>query len=400
MTAYPAAKLKKAIRYIRGITFKPTDKVETDSPNAVICTRTKNIQQSFDDSDLIAVTKSFVKRDEQYLRTKDILISSANSWNLVGKCVQVPELNYTATAGGFISIVRADEKLVDADYLYRWLSSGPIQHKVRSCSRQTTNISNLSTEQFLDLEISLPPLPEQRRIAAILDKADAIRRKRQESIKLTEDLLRSTFLDMFGDPESNAKSWHIQKLESLLLMPLRNGLSPSSSGTVEGKVLTLSAITRDKFLPDMVKSAKFAARNDSSKFVDLKDFLICRGNGNISLMGKGRFPSADLSDTYFPDTMIAARIDTKQITKPFLESVWSTDLVRKQLEQSARTTNGTHKINQTSLNNIRIINPPIELQEKYVQAEKHIHKLHSNMDDLEYDNLFNSLVQRAFKGEL
>lgn len=56
-------------------------------------------------------------------------------------------------------------------------------------------------------EIPLPPLPEQKRISAILDKADAIRRKRQQAIQLADDLLRSVFLDMFGDPVTNSKTW-------------------------------------------------------------------------------------------------------------------------------------------------------------------------------------------------
>ena len=62
---------------------------------------------------------------------------------------------------------------------------------------------------------SLPPLPEQRRIAAILDKADAIRRKRQEAIRLTDQFLRSAFLEMFGDPASNRKGFPRVKLSDL-----------------------------------------------------------------------------------------------------------------------------------------------------------------------------------------
>lgn len=64
-------------------------------------------------------------------------------------------------------------------------------------------------------EIPLPPLAEQRRIAAILDKADALRRKAQHALDLTDDLIRSTFLDMFGDPVTNPKGWPLRKIEKL-----------------------------------------------------------------------------------------------------------------------------------------------------------------------------------------
>jgi len=70
-----------------------------------------------------------------------------------------------------------------------------------------TGVPTLNRNNIHGIEVSLPPLPEQRRIAAILDKADAIRRKREEGIRLTEELLRSTFLEMFGDPATNSKAW-------------------------------------------------------------------------------------------------------------------------------------------------------------------------------------------------
>lgn len=65
------------------------------------------------------------------------------------------------------------------------------------------------------LKIPLPPLEEQKRIAAILDKADAIRRKRQKAIALTDTLLKSVFLDMFGDPVTNPKGWEVSPLIEL-----------------------------------------------------------------------------------------------------------------------------------------------------------------------------------------
>jgi type I restriction enzyme S subunit len=77
--------------------------------------------------------------------------------------------------------------------------------------------------------VPLPPLAEQRRIAAILDKADALRRKRQEAIALTEQLLRSTFLEMFGDPVTNPKRWPTRPvLETLMAVDHDGEHSPSS----------------------------------------------------------------------------------------------------------------------------------------------------------------------------
>ena len=190
---------------IRGITFKPTDKCEVGDADSVVCMRTKNVQVTLDEDDLIAVPRSLVAGDKKMLRRGDVLVSSANSWNLVGKCCSVPELRYPATAGGFISILRPTNGTLDSDYLYRWFSSGDVQATVRSLANQTTNISNLSHKRTMQLEIPLPPLAEQKRIAGILDAADALRAKRREALAQLDSLLQASFVDLFGDPVTNPK---------------------------------------------------------------------------------------------------------------------------------------------------------------------------------------------------
>ncbi|MEX8504773.1 restriction endonuclease subunit S [Leptothrix ochracea] len=188
--------LGDVVEFIRGITFKPDDVVLPEQSGAVVCMRTKNIQEELDESDLIAVPQEFVKRDDLYLQEGDVLISSANSWNLVGKVAMVPALPYKATAGGFIAIVRAKPGKADPRFLYHWLASEKSQAAIRACGRQTTNISNLSIPQFLALAIAIPDLREQQRIVAILDKADSLRRKRQEAIRLADDFLQASYLEL------------------------------------------------------------------------------------------------------------------------------------------------------------------------------------------------------------
>lgn len=188
--------------FIRGITFKPHELIDASDPDAVVCMRTKNIQADLDQRDLIAVPSRLVRQEQKLLRAGDILISSANSWELVGKCSFVPELPYRATAGGFIAIVRPKSK-THPRFLYHWLNSPKTQHVIRHMGRQTTNISNLDVNRFKEIELPAFDFEEQRRIAEILDKADVIRRKREQALTLADDFLRSVFLEMFGDPVTN-----------------------------------------------------------------------------------------------------------------------------------------------------------------------------------------------------
>ena len=204
-----AVRLGDHAKLIRGITFKPVDKCDPRDEGAVVCMRTKNVQATLDASDLIAVPSSLSKNPEKMLSAGDILVSSANSWNLVGKCCQVPRLQYPSTAGGFISILRPKTEKLESSYLYRWFSSDVVQRKLRSFANQTTNISNLDHKRTLELQIPLPPLAEQKRIAGILDAADALRAKRREALAQLDTLLQSTFLDMFGDPVTNPMGWEV-----------------------------------------------------------------------------------------------------------------------------------------------------------------------------------------------
>jgi len=171
---------------------------------------------------------------------------------------------------------------VDVKYVYHYL-------------RQLTFTDAGYSRHFKYLRralIPLPPLDEQRRIAVRLDGVDELRTKRRAALTQLDLLTEAIFLDMFGAPSNN--SWRRVPLESLLERPLRNGVSPSRKGTVRGTVLTLSAVTGHEFAESALKSCIFDRAPNSEHTVDAKDLLICRGNGNLALVGKGYFPSRSL----------------------------------------------------------------------------------------------------------
>jgi len=194
--------LGEVAAFVRGVTFKPEDVGPVSAPGAVACMRTSNVQSELDLSDVWGIRSSLVKRDDQYLREGDVLVSSANSWNLVGKCCRVPELPWAASFGGFVSVLRADQQRVDPRFLYRWFASTRIQTTVRSFGQRTTSISNLNLERCLKLPFPLPPLPEQRRIAEVLDRAEGLRANRRSALAQLDNISQSIFVDLFGDPFS------------------------------------------------------------------------------------------------------------------------------------------------------------------------------------------------------
>ena len=286
---------------------------------------------------------------------------------------------------------------IDLAFLCRVLENYDVTPFVTGTTRGKLTQAGAST-----IPIPLPPLVEQRRITAILDQTEVLRVKRRAALAQFDSLSHAIFLDLFGDPIANQKGWNLIRLQDVLSISLRNGLSPSHSGNVIAKVLTLSAITGGRFDENAWKVSTFQSLPPADQAVDRNDFLICRGNGNIRFVGKGYFPMAHLSDVTFPDTMIAARVSEERIDRHFLQHIWNSSVVRRQIESLARTTNGTYKVNQTMLEGISFICPPIALQREFgfrssaVERLKRVHS--SSLADL--DVLFATLQNRAFRGEL
>ncbi len=267
---------------------------------------------------------------------------------------------------------------------------------------RATTADNFPVEQLKDLRIPIPPIDEQRRIADILDQADEVRAKRRQAGALLDNLTQSIFLDMFGNPSADLIRWPVERFLDQLTQTPRNGLSPSKRGKVEARVLTLFAITGTAFDASAVKISTFEATPPSSKAVDHRDFLVCRGNGNLTLVGHGHFPDKDASDTIFPDTIIAARVSPDSLEREYLEYVWRSDFIRTQIQVGARTTNGTYKINQKTLESIRLPTPPLQVQQDFGRKIREINALKKSQSrQLQgAQELFTSLQARAFRNEL
>ena len=315
-----AVRLGDHAKLIRGITFKPVDKCDPGDEGAVVCMRTKNVQATLDASDLIAVPSRLVKNLEKMLSTGDILVSSANSWNLVGKCCQVPELQYPSTAGGFISILRPKTEKLESSYLYRWFSSGEIQRKLRSFANQTTNISNLDHKKTLELQIPLPPLAEQKRIAGILDAADALRAKRREALAQLDALLQSTFLDMFGDPVTNPKGLDVELLGELISRGPQNGLYKPERNYGSGvRIMRINGfyggVVND---PSTLKRVNVSEQDIEKYGLSESDIVINRVNSRSHLGKSALIPDLGGEPIVFESNMMRLAVDSTRVSPLFM----------------------------------------------------------------------------------
>ena len=254
---------------------------------------------------------------------------------------------------------------------------------------------NLGKSDLLSVKIPLPPLEEQKRIATIVDKADRIRRKRQEAIRLTEELGRSIFLDMFGDPVTNPKGWEIDDLGNVGILDRgkskhRPRNDPSLLGGKYPLIQTGDVANSQGFIQSY--SQTYSEKGLAQSRLWKAGTLCITIAANIADTGILEF------DACFPDSIVGFT-PSISVTTEYVKAWFQffQPILEANAPQSAQK-----NINLAILRKLEIIVPPIEKQKYF---SKLINKLRVDSEkqkqySKEAENLFNSLLQRAFRGEL
>ncbi len=267
-----------------------------------------------------------------------------------------------------------------------------------------TGVPHINLSILKQLPIPLPPLAEQRRIAAILDKADALRRKRQEAIALTEQLLRSTFLEMFGDPSD--AGWPFTTVTKLACGEGAIRTGPFGSQLLHSEfvdegvaVLGIDNVVENDF--------RWGERRfiTEEKFEVLRRYAVHPGDVLITIMGTcGRC-------AIVPDDIPAA-INTKHLccitlapercTPEFLHAYFLFHPVaRTYLAHSAKGAI-MDGLNMGIIKDLPVPIVPLNLQLRFGQAARRITLIRRELEShaRQSDRLFNSLTHRAFTGQL
>ena len=349
------------------------------------------------DGNISSDSMNFIGRDRFDLLSSgkvnlnDILYCLRGS---LGKCAIVRDIEEGAVASSLV-IIRPSKE-VTTNYLYRYLISPIGQAQIKRFDNGSTQ-PNLSAKSVKEFEIPLPPIDEQRRIAAILDKADAVRRKRKNAIALTEDLLRSAFLEMFGDPVTNPKGWARKPLGKVAKFLGGGTPSRKRADYFDGDICWASSkdMSVDVLTDTQEHITEDAIENSSTKLVDQECLLIVVKSKILMR----RLPVARVT------VPICFNQDIKAIVP---DQDWMTRYVHrhllfgeKVLLQQARGAN-TEGLTLDHLRTFPMMMPPQSSIKSFVELDIHLERTTKRNESLlnESDSLFNSLLQRAFQGDL
>lgn len=341
--------------------------------------------------------------DNFKIQNKDILMALSGA--TVGKIAVASDADVGSYINQRVAIIRAKDEIT-ADYLKFFFSGEFLDDLLKNAGGAAQ--PNLSPKQLLLMEIPFPPLAEQRRIASILDQADELHQKRQQAIEKLDQLLQATFIDMFGDPVSNPKGWEVKKL-SELSTKIHSGNTPKggSENYVDQGIIFLRSqnVWKNKVILDDVAYIDAETHSKMMKSSVKHEDLLMTKTGRIntenSSLGRaaiylGEDDSANINGHVYLirikdgfNKYFILRILTLPDYYEYIRSVCVGGIDKRQL-------------NKEHIENFPIIQPPMELQNKFsniVQViESQKPKLLEQLDLAE--NLFKTLQQKAFNGTL
>lgn len=330
------------------------------------------------------------------LEPGDVLFNSTNSPEGVGKSILVPALDEPAVFSNHFLRLRADPQLLDPSYLWRWLQT---QHSVgvfQGMCRQWVNQATIDRARLLSMDVPLPPLEEQRRIAAILDRADAVRAKRRQVLAHLASLPSRRFDEVFA-----GGSWRLVPMGDLIVEQ-QIGLDRRSSEQGAGRAhgyLKMDAITRDGQL-DLTRLTNVdASVDEASKYAIRGGDLLLNTRNSRELVGKS---AVYHGPPHLYNNNLSRIRFSEQVTPQYIHGfLWSLD-GRMQLEARKSGTTSVFAMYAKMFATISVPIPPIEEQIRFTNFVTAIERRQGEarrslaLDD----RLFASLQYRAFRGEL
>lgn len=329
------------------------------------------------------------------LQSQDILFSHINSIDHIGKCAIYEGQPSDLVHGMNLLVLRSESTRIDAKYLLHTLRSRVFRRQLSRIIKPAVNQASLTITDLKTLTIPLPPLEEQKQIAAILDKAGAIRRKREYVIALADEFLRSLFLDTFGDPAHNPKNWPTKKLCELGKVITGNTPPRKQKELYGGGIEWIKSDNLNT--PDHIATRATEFLSDAGKrrgrTVPPGSILVTCIAGSHQCIGNAAIVDREVAF----NQQINAIVPNGDTDPLFL---YAQVLVGKKLIQNTSTASMKGMVSKGRFEQIDLISPPFELQQLFGHRLKSILSFRGRAQELFVESvaLNESLARRAFLG--
>lgn len=330
---------------------------------------------------------------EYLLESKDILIAMSGA--TTGKIGRVEKDQTPCLLNQRVGKFIIKDDFLLSDYLY-WVVQTPHYQKVIWNYAAGCAQPNISSKQLESINIPLPPLPTQHKIASILETCEADIQKRKEANRLTDEFLKSTFLEMFGDPLK--KSNKMKELSEICYINPR--LDSQISDKTEVSFVPMSAVT-GKGEIDTSQVRKFKEVKKGLTYFQESDILFAKITPCME-NGKGAIAVNLKNGIGYGSTEFHVLRPHDGIKSEWVHFLLSFKHIRKIAAMHFTGTAGQKRVPVTFLKDLRVSVPSVKLQQKFADIVQKVEKLRQKQHESEKEltNLFNSLMQRAFRGEL
>lgn len=285
------------------------------------------------------------------------------------------------------------KKNLNIRYLWHYLNANKMHLSAKGTGSTFKQISRVHIEEC---KIALPSLEEQERIASILDKIDSISCKRGQAIKLADDFLRSTFFQMFGDLETNPKKFPIGTIRDIVSSANYGSSEKASEHSGKYPMLRMGNITYQGCWD--FTDLKYIDLDEKSKdkFLVRKGDLLFNRTNSKELVGK---TAVFENDTEMAFAGYLVRVRANELGNNYYISGYLNSLHGKStLVNMSKSIVGMANINAQEMQNIKILIPPKELQDKYEKIYKAVKsRVDTHIESKkELEKLFNTLINKFF----
>lgn len=376
--------------------------VENENGTKVLRTTNFTQEGKINYGDVVIRSINQSKVEKKRLHYGDIILekSGGTEKTPVGRVVFCDEAieDSIYLCNNFTQAMRVNQAIAIPRYVFYFMWYLHSSGKTDLLQNKTTGIRNLQVKSYLNENCPLPALEEQRKIAAVLDKVSNLIAKRRQQLDKLDELVKSRFVEMFGDSEKNPFGWPQTPLANLITNA-NNGMARRGNDA-EGNIVMRLVELQDGYID--YSSPNRIILNDAEKRRYLlrdKDFLFARVNGNPENVGRCAVFCDMGEPVYHNDHIIRVHFNEALIDGAFASALFNSAYGKRQMSSQIKTSAGQYTISQDGIGAIITILPPLPLQQQFAafvaQTDKSKLVIQKSLEKLEM--LKRALMQKYFE---